>query len=267
MLIVATAAPSSAAITDNLVSYYKCDGTGSFVDTAGSNTLAESSGTMDSVTGKINNGRDFEAGDTELAVIADNASLSITSSMTITAWVNPESFASNPNVIVAKFNTGSQRSYRLALAVTTGQATFTVSNDGTATVAATASTFGNLSTGTWYFICARFDDAGDLIKVSVNNVQNTAAHTTGIFDSTANFQLGDQTPAFSPFDGVIDEVGIWSRALSDGEVTSLYNSGSGLAHPFITATQAPRSINQYRLRAALPPAKRNLLSPFFAIAP
>jgi hypothetical protein len=34
------------------------------------------------------------------------------------------------------------------------------------------------------------------------------------------------------FNGSIDEVGIWSRALTSSEVTSLYNSGSGRQYPF-----------------------------------
>jgi hypothetical protein len=32
--------------------------------------------------------------------------------------------------------------------------------------------------------------------------------------------------------GLIDEVGIWSRALTGAEVTSLYNGGAGLQYPF-----------------------------------
>ena len=38
----------------------------------------------------------------------------------------------------------------------------------------------------------------------------------------------------APFyvDGIIDEVGIWARSLSDAEVTQLYNAGAGLTYPF-----------------------------------
>lgn len=34
------------------------------------------------------------------------------------------------------------------------------------------------------------------------------------------------------YDGNIDEVGIWNRALSQDEITKLYNTGQGLAYPF-----------------------------------
>ncbi len=33
-------------------------------------------------------------------------------------------------------------------------------------------------------------------------------------------------------DGIVDEVGLWSRALTIAEVTALYNAGAGLAYPF-----------------------------------
>jgi len=34
--------------------------------------------------------------------------------------------------------------------------------------------------------------------------------------------------------GVVDEIGIWSRALNSTEVTQLYNSGTGVSYPFVT---------------------------------
>lgn len=37
---------------------------------------------------------------------------------------------------------------------------------------------------------------------------------------------------WSPLDGTIDEVSVWERVLSPEEVTTLYNSGDGLAYPF-----------------------------------
>ena len=41
------------------------------------------------------------------------------------------------------------------------------------------------------------------------------------------------------FDGLVDECGIWSRALTTDEVTSLYNSGNGFTYPFIGAQAQP----------------------------
>jgi hypothetical protein len=32
--------------------------------------------------------------------------------------------------------------------------------------------------------------------------------------------------------GSLDEIGIWNRALTTGEISTLYNSGSGKGYPF-----------------------------------
>ena len=53
-------------------------------------------------------------------------------------------------------------------------------------------------------------------------------------DLTSSWQLGAREFGVSrlPYNGLIDEVGFWHKVLSQSEVTSLYNSGAGLAYPF-----------------------------------
>ena len=47
----------------------------------------------------------------------------------------------------------------------------------------------------------------------------------------------DNGTAAQAFDGMMDEIGVWSRALTATEVTELYNSGNGLAYPFSTPSK------------------------------
>jgi hypothetical protein len=155
---------------------------------------------------------------------------------TLTAWVNLESKPANEMDIVSKFETvGNLREYRIEWQNSNDRFLFIVSNDGTASVTATASTFGAPSLATWCFIVAKHDSVNNIIGISVNNgAFNTTAHTTGVNDSTSPFHLGAlgrATPTFY-FDGLIDEVGVWKKVLSAGEITSLYNSGNGLAYRF-----------------------------------
>lgn len=224
------------ALIDGLVSYWKLDeASGNALDAHSTNDLTETSGTIGSTTGKIGNCRDFEAGDTELFLRADNAALSITGDMTITAWVWLESTPADTMGIVAKWlATGNQRSYALFWNNATGLFTFFVSGNGTASTSITATTYGTVPTGQWIFVCARHDATADTISISVNaqSVPDSTAHTTGIFDSTAAFTIGrGASTSGSYWDGLIDEVGIWNRALADYEVRQLYNNGNGLAYP------------------------------------
>jgi hypothetical protein len=45
------------------------------------------------------------------------------------------------------------------------------------------------------------------------------------------------------FNGQIDEVGIWTRALSAQEVSDIYNNGSGITYPFINPATIPLYYN------------------------
>ena len=50
-----------------------------------------------------------------------------------------------------------------------------------------------------------------------------------------------------------DERAIWGRCLSDAEITSLYNSGAGLAYPFWDGTRLQINIGDiWKLSTAAP---------------
>ena len=78
-----------------------------------------------------------------------------------------------------------------------------------------------------------YDRSADDIKIYKDG--STVSHTkagvaiAAIHDSSAPFELGDYNSG-SEFDGLIDECGIWSRVLTAGEITDLYNSGAGLPY-------------------------------------
>lgn len=73
-----------------------------------------------------------------------------------------------------------------------------------------------------------FTSDGLTWRVYVNGVE-LGSNTQG-FNATASsdpIRIGNRLENNQPFDGVIDEVAIWSRALSAAEVTALYNAGAG----------------------------------------
>jgi hypothetical protein len=44
----------------------------------------------------------------------------------------------------------------------------------------------------------------------------------------------DPSYLFNGFLGNIDEVAIWNRQITAGEVATLYNGGNGITYPFVT---------------------------------
>ena len=94
----------------------------------------------------------------------------------------------------------------------------------------TYATVGSFSTDVWTHVVIA--GSNGTAKVYVNNVLATTVSydpTLG-FGATPNFIAGAsrQNLGQDPLNGQIDAVGIWNRALNEGEVSALYNSGNGL---------------------------------------
>lgn len=88
----------------------------------------------------------------------------------------------------------------------------------------------SINDGNWHFVVSR-RTATDTIELWIDN--NLIATKTGITSTTsaqpADFEIGSLTSvAGREWDGDIDEVAIWGRALTDDDISDLYNSGSGL---------------------------------------
>ncbi len=81
-------------------------------------------------------------------------------------------------------------------------------------------------TGTWYFLVLTRTD--NTVKFYRNGKYISSMTISGS-DNLSLSQIGFKGRSFK---GTIDELGIWNRALTDADVSRLYNSGSGLSYPF-----------------------------------
>jgi len=92
-------------------------------------------------------------------------------------------------------------------------------------------TGGTMDTGTWVHIVTTFD--GVTSKLYKNGVLETSAATPGLIDSCmgGGLRFGyDHLRYFvstgDPFNGSIDDIGIWNRALDSNEVSRLYTGNA-----------------------------------------
>lgn len=73
-------------------------------------------------------------------------------------------------------------------------------------------------------------------QVATPDLFTTNTGGTGVSGVTggpsATEAIGSRPNGSLCWDGLIDEVGLWGRALTSGERTTLYNAGAGLAYPF-----------------------------------
>jgi hypothetical protein len=237
LLGAGTCSAGTSPLLTSLTAYWDAEGAGDtdLVDVHGSNDLAESAGdTIASATGKVGNTRDFEVGETEWFSVNDAPVYSPgDTDFTFCVWVNIESEGAF-RFIIGKDDNSTNREYTLDYS-TADRFVFNVSANGTANVTVTANNLGAVSVATWYFLCAWHDASANKIFIQGNDgTADETAHTTGVRDGTAPFQIG-ATASILSWDGLIDEIGYWNRVLSAAERTWLYNSGSGRSYADIVA--------------------------------
>ena len=213
-----------------LVSWWTLDETSSTRDDAHAANDLTDNNTVLSATGKKSNGADFEAGSSEYLSIAHasqtNLDLQASSGFSISAWLKLESLASTlgySQIVMGKDATSTNGWH---IRQNSGDSKLEwVRHDATAPLATTTA----LSTATWYHVVFTYD--GTTLSVYVNGILEATASYTLHTTSTAQFEMGrapSETARY--FDGVIDEVGVWARALTYGEVLDLYNEGAAITY-------------------------------------
>ncbi len=152
--------------------------------------------------------------------IADSPSLDAAGAMTISAWVKITSFTNNIECVASRI--GGTGGWSLEKNSGTNTLRFYVNIPGDTNGPQT----GTLSTGTWYHI------------VGTNNGTTSIMYTNGVAGNTLTIagpgtltaktmKIGMQNNASDAsrrFDGVIDDVRLYNRALSAAEVLALYQS-------------------------------------------
>ncbi len=173
------------------------------------------------VAGKIGQALDFD-GENQTLVDAD--ATDNMDNFTYCVWVNPDSLT----------NTDSdERIYLLDKSV---QITF--NNSGqlrlwipTSDIYPVTYSSVNLTVGNWQHICGIFYGIGTNPKIFLDNsdvsTSSVAGSGTLSDDSGDTLRIGadEANNCFGNFDGQIDEVRIYNRALSDDEIGDLYNMG------------------------------------------
>lgn len=235
-----------AALSTNLVSCWKLDeSSGNAADNLGSNTLTNNN-TVVYTTGKFNNAADFETGTVGQSLSITDASqsgLDITGDISIAFWWKPESH-NTEQYFVSKFPlVAGQRSYRFGFDGATSFS-LTYSDDGTGNAGhqenITIGT-GTINDAQFYHIAMTFKASTKTLTVYKDGTSlgtGAGGTATSIFNGTADFTLGNYQNALlnQGTDGLMDEVGIWSKELTAAEVTSLYNAGTGLACNYAVST-------------------------------
>jgi hypothetical protein len=153
------------------------------------------------------------------AEVHDNASVDITSAITLEAWVYWDG-VSDKGIIGRWESTGNKRSYLLYN--TSTKFRFYISSDGTASESQQNNSV--VSTG-WNHIVGVYD--GTKIYTYLNGaVDGSQNYSSDIYASDVDVEIGryDQNSAFA-YTNQIAQPRIYNRALTASEIQQNYNSG------------------------------------------
>ena len=184
------------------------------------------------VAGKVGNCGDFESTETDYLYILEASASALdyngNTDFTFACWYKLET-AGSYQVLVSKYVTSVTRQYLFLgynVDGTPDAANFVVSADGSTVTSLYNAALPTVST--WYFIVSWHNATTDSIYIQVDNgTIYRAAHSTGIYNSNSNFEIGGTPIGPLKYDGLIDELSTWNRVLTADERTYLYNSGTG----------------------------------------
>ena len=224
-------AAADTGIKDNLVAWYDLEETtGTRVDAHGTYDLTEN-GTIGSTTGVVGTAADHTGTNPDSLYHPDDAAFDITGDLTVAGWIDTSSIGTGTTSIISKIDgTGNQRSFLLYR--TGSNIRFLVNSDGTSGGNVLITSTASISANTWYFVVGVFK-ANDVIELWVDGASaaTPVSAPASLFNSTARLELFSyNTGVTSTSPATLDSVAIWSRALSSGEIATLWNSGSGVAY-------------------------------------
>lgn len=216
-----------STLVTGLVAYWSLDETsGTRYDSVGSSDLTDNN-TVGSDTGKNGNAASFVAANSEKLSVADSANTvwgEDGNGVTVSMWVKPTRQAGLEPLFVR--NSGT-RNFELFDAQTgSGVYFFVQTDEGDMRAQSTEKALNQ-----FYHVVAWFYPTDKKTYLSIDNGTPTtcvsAQSSTSLPAAAGDVAIGGWAITGDFFEGLIDEVAIWSRVLTSDERAELYNSGTG----------------------------------------
>jgi hypothetical protein len=200
---------TSSVPLSGLVSYYSLnDGTQDEV--LGNNGVAVNA---TRTSGFIRDAYYFD-GSADYLLVNDSSSLDISSNITLSAWVYP--VRTTQGYVICKYG-----SYMIQWTNSTFQGGIWNSTNWYA-----LTTSGTIPLNTWAHVTFTYNRSNAYLYI--NGVLNSSGVNTRLADINTNpFMIGAKSPIdrTRDFNGSVDEVGVWNRAISSTEAKTLYDYG------------------------------------------
>jgi len=209
--------------------WHMSEGTGDSVgDSLGDNDGTRTNASW-TASGQTGNAMDFD-GTGDVISISDSTSLDFSSGdFSICAWTYPEDEAPAGNeYMIGQYDYGAnKRSIALQRMSTSGNFAFLIDDDGTSGVECVFDDIVALPYNTWQHIAATFSDSGNTMYAYRNGSSITSdTCSTNPYSTDAYWGIGSAFDTYpttgAEFDGVLDDVMIFNRALDADEIKFMY---------------------------------------------
>jgi hypothetical protein len=222
--------PLAANLMNGLVGYWPFCGNANDESGNGNNGTVNGATLTGDRFGNVDAAYSFD-GNGDYIDCGNNSSLNLSNSFTISAWVNGNTFAQEKG-IVSKSQGATPYTYDLIVSNNGGQKVrfdinqnYLFSNQ-------------NLNTNNWYNIVATYN--GSIQSIYIDGVLSSSQNVSTILSSVADhLLLGAHQVSVVPswsWDGKLDDIAIWNRALTQNEITQLYTGSPCVNYQVITVT-------------------------------
>jgi hypothetical protein len=216
--------PFDGLPASDFVGYWKFDeGTGgaetTTADASGHGRPGTLFGTPNWVTGKVGNALQFDSsGDYVKLFYTDGVAVS--NDFTLMAWVNAPSATGDRDILVRSSDSDWLYGGLQLLTKTDGKAYIDMHSGGSDGISSVS-----VRDDTWHHVVGVRDTSGNM-KIYVDGVQAGITGYSGVVDETTfNWFIGATYNGGYFFNGLIDEVAIFDRVLTNDEIQLCYNNG------------------------------------------
>lgn len=217
----------TATFTDQtLVGYWKFDETsGTTAHDASVNGLNGTVNGATWTTGKVNGALQFN-GTSSYVDMGNPSQLQSTGSITWSAWVWATASPADDGQIIAKSDGAGGWEFKTS--PDTGPQTFAVAVYGSSGAYAGRYSTTVRALNTWYHVAGVYNAASQTLNIYVNGVLNNGTLMGTVPSSrnitSANVNVGRRSGGYY-FNGLVDDVRIYNRALTQPEIQALMNPG------------------------------------------
>ncbi|ETW99469.1 MAG: hypothetical protein ETSY2_40785 [Candidatus Entotheonella gemina] len=198
-----------------MVSWWSGDSTTEDIHDGNDGTL-QNGGTF--ATGFVDDAFDFDGID-DFVQVPDATNLDLTHALTIDAWINTNNNSAEQMIVSKTIFEGDANDINYYFEIFGNRLTFAVTGN--------AFKQGNtsLSSNTWYHVAVTYD--GAQVRFYLNGALDGSRALTDVpVGNVADLTIGRHGPTgIHHFNGLIDEVELFDRALSGAEIEAIYNAG------------------------------------------